>query len=307
MYHTSRKSTSAKAKWPIIFAHSNHKIGPQIPQIWLDVQTCHLKGSETTVPGIGSFNCININGNTSFPYLDIQLSWTEAVKLRFNVYKKPGKLIKYLNTDSHHHTNHKTAVLQGVELRLALLTMVSDKNKNLSLSEIYLDKHEALSIAGQIKTSEKMRTLREVLNNNSWSGPTRLETQSRAINKHDSLFIVKYANLGRSNGPINQIIRSTRNEFKLKWLHPRVIYSCHSNLQEKLLGNLKRIFLWGITDANLGCHPQNCPRNHTVNGLWAYGSNSYSCQTAGTVYKITCKDNGCNCFYIGKSQQYVKK
>jgi hypothetical protein len=54
-----------------------------------------------------------------------------------------------------------------VELRLALLTMVSDKNKNLSLSEIYLDKHEALSIAGQIKTSEKMRTLREVLNNNS--------------------------------------------------------------------------------------------------------------------------------------------
>ncbi len=111
-------------------------------EIWQPgLPTKVLEGSETTVPGIGSFNHININGNTSFPYLDIQLSWTDADKLRFNVY-----------TDSHHHTNHQTAVLQGVELRLALLTMVLDKNENLSLSDIYPDKHEALSIAGQIKT-----------------------------------------------------------------------------------------------------------------------------------------------------------
>jgi hypothetical protein len=39
-YHTGRKSTSAKVKWPI-FAHSYHKIGPQTPQICLDVHTCH--------------------------------------------------------------------------------------------------------------------------------------------------------------------------------------------------------------------------------------------------------------------------
>ncbi len=39
-YHTGRKSTSAKEKWPT-FAHSYHKIGPQTPQIWLDLQTCH--------------------------------------------------------------------------------------------------------------------------------------------------------------------------------------------------------------------------------------------------------------------------
>jgi hypothetical protein len=137
-------------------------------EIWQPgLPTKVLEGSETTVPGIGSFNCMSINGSTSFPYLDIQLSWTDAGKLRFNVYKKPGELNKYLNTDSHHHTNHKMAVLQGVELCLALLTMVSDKNKNLSLSDIYPDKHEAISIAGQIKTGEKMRTLCEVLNNNS--------------------------------------------------------------------------------------------------------------------------------------------
>jgi hypothetical protein len=123
---------------------------------------------ETTVPGIGSFNCININGNILSHNLISNYHGQMLAKLRFNVYKNPGKLIKYLNTNSHHHRNHKTAVLQGVELRLAMLATVSDKNKNLSLSDIYPDKHKALSIAGQIKTSEKMRTtLREVLNNNS--------------------------------------------------------------------------------------------------------------------------------------------
>jgi hypothetical protein len=59
------------------------------------------------------------------------------------------------------------AVLQRVELCLALLTTVSDEKENLSFSEIYPDKHEAFSIASQIKISEKMRTLCEVLNNNS--------------------------------------------------------------------------------------------------------------------------------------------
>jgi hypothetical protein len=135
--------------------------------IWQpDLPTKILKGSETTIPGIGTFNHINIKGNTSFSYLDIQLSWTDAGKLRFNVYKKPGKLIKYLNTGSYHHTHHKTAVLQGVKLCLNLLTTVLDKNKNLSLSDINPDKHEACSIAGQIKTGEK-RTICEVLNANS--------------------------------------------------------------------------------------------------------------------------------------------
>jgi hypothetical protein len=53
-----------------------------------------LEGSEVTITGIGTFDHVSVNGNRLFPYLDIQLSWTEAGKLRFNVYKKPGELIK---------------------------------------------------------------------------------------------------------------------------------------------------------------------------------------------------------------------
>jgi hypothetical protein len=89
-----------------------------------------------------------------------------------------------------------TLVLKGMEFCLALLTIVSDKNKNLSLLDIYPDKYEALSIAGQIKTGQMMRTLCKVLNNNSWSGPTRLEKQLCAINKRALFFFVKYVSLG---------------------------------------------------------------------------------------------------------------
>ncbi len=151
--------------------------------------------SEVTIPGIGTFHHVSINGNRLFPYLDIQLSWMEAGKLRFTVYKKPGEIIKYLNTDSHHYKKHKSAVLQGVELCLALLTTLLDKNEDLSLSDIYPDKHEALSIAKQIKPGKKMQIFCKVLNDNSTSGPARLDKRSRTVNKRDSLFIVKYVSL----------------------------------------------------------------------------------------------------------------
>jgi hypothetical protein len=76
---------------------------------------------EVLVEGIGTFHQVSINGITSFPYLDIQLSWNDKGKLYFGVYKKPGKLVKYLNHDSHHHHHHRAAVLAGVKLCLSLL------------------------------------------------------------------------------------------------------------------------------------------------------------------------------------------
>ena len=79
-----------------------------------------LAGSSVTVEGIGTFDRVTIFGEQSFPYLDIHLSWNENNKLTFGVHRKPGELVKYLNSDSHHHRHHKAVVLKGVELRLAL-------------------------------------------------------------------------------------------------------------------------------------------------------------------------------------------
>ncbi len=50
----------------------------------------------------------------------------------------------------------QSTVLSGVELRLALLTTMTLENANLSISVIYLDKHEALWTAGQLKPGQEM-------------------------------------------------------------------------------------------------------------------------------------------------------
>jgi hypothetical protein len=85
--------------------------------------------------------------------------------------------VKYLNKKSHHHKNHKSAVLSEVELQLALLTTVTADKQHLSMSDIYPSKHETLSISGQLKQNQKMRSLRDILDDESWSGPSRLEKQ----------------------------------------------------------------------------------------------------------------------------------
>ena len=114
-----------------------------------------LPDSEVIVEGIGTFHRVSIYGEASFPYLDVKISWGVDNRLNFNVYKKPRKLVKYLNHDSHHHRNHKRATLSGVELRLALLTTMTNDNANMSISDISPDKHDALSIAGQLKSNQK--------------------------------------------------------------------------------------------------------------------------------------------------------
>jgi hypothetical protein len=140
--------------------------------------------------------------------------------------------------DSHHHQHHKTAVLSGVELRLALLTTSIPANADLSLLDIYPNKDEALRLTGQLKLGQKMQTLSAVLDNKTSSGPARLEKQSHAVDKRDSFLIVKYASLGHSQQPIVKVVKHLKNLYRLKWLRPCVVFSRHANLQEKLLGDL---------------------------------------------------------------------
>jgi hypothetical protein len=136
---------------------------------------------------------VSINGNRSFLYLDIKLSWNKDNTLLFNVHRKPGKLVKYLNLNSHHHWHHKTAVLSGVELCLAFLTTRTPANADLSLLDIYPDKDEALRLTGQLTLGQKMQMLSAVLDNETSSGPARLKKQRRAVDKSESFLSVKYA------------------------------------------------------------------------------------------------------------------
>ncbi len=85
-----------------------------------------------------------------------------------------------------------------------------------------------------------------------------------------------------------------------------MVYSQYTNLQEKLLGDLRCKLLCGIVDADLGQRPCNYPPRFKVNGVCSYGGDK-TCRTSGTVYKVMCKANeNRKCFYIGKSQRYIK-
>jgi hypothetical protein len=163
-------------------------------------------------------------------------------------------------------------------------------NADMSMSKIYPDKHNALSLVGQFRPGAQMCTLRAILKDITKSGPIRLAKQSRQKDKQDTFFIVKYANLGKGIRPINQVIKRLLDAYRLKWLRPRVVYSQHTNLQENLLGDLRRKLLWGIVDADLGQCPCNCPCRFKVNGECAYGGDD-TCRTSGTMYKVTCKAN----------------
>jgi hypothetical protein len=133
-----------------------------------------------------------------------------------------------------------------------------------------------------------MQTLSAVLNNETSSGPARLKKQSRAINKRDSFLIVKYASLGHSQWPIVKVVKHLRNLYHLKWLRPRMVFSRHANLQEKLLWDLRRKVLWGVADADFGLRPCNYPRQYKVNKECAYGGERFTCRAARSVYKISC-------------------
>ena len=134
-----------------------------------------LPNSSVSVVAIGSFHTVSINRDATFPYLIIKLLRDEDNTLTFDIHRKPGRLVKYLNTDSHHHPHHKTVVLSSAELRLALLTIHTPGNADLSLLDIYPDKHKALRLARQLKPGQMMQTLSAVLNDESRSGPVRLE------------------------------------------------------------------------------------------------------------------------------------
>ncbi len=138
------------------------------------------------------------------------------------------------------------------------MKQASSADADLSLLDIYPDKDEALRLTGQLKLGQKMQTLSAVLDDKMSSGPARLEKQSRAVDKRDSFLIVKYASLGHSQQPIVKLVKHLRNLYRLKWLRPCEVFSRHANLQEKLLGDLQRKVLWGVTDADFGPCPCNC-------------------------------------------------
>ena len=106
---------------------------------------------------------VKVIGDPTFPYLDMSMFYDENENLAFKVFLKPGAKFKYLNVSSCHTLQCKDAIPRGVCIRHAELTTRTEANENLSLSEIYPDLHQELTIAGHLSGDQKLPTLGNVL------------------------------------------------------------------------------------------------------------------------------------------------
>ena len=71
---------------------------------------------------------VSIEKGKGFPYLDMELVWSEQGELQFQVYMKPNQQMKYLNKGSAHTHACFKAIPNGVYQRLAKLTTMTEEN-----------------------------------------------------------------------------------------------------------------------------------------------------------------------------------
>jgi hypothetical protein len=73
---------------------------------------------------------ISVDENNFFPFLDMEMYWTQEKELNFRVHIKPNQTITYLNSQSNHPGFVLKAIPSGVIQRLTKLTSVNEMNKN---------------------------------------------------------------------------------------------------------------------------------------------------------------------------------
>ena len=241
-----------------------------------------------------------IDQNPFFPFLDMQLSWSENGDLTFGVFIKPNQQLKYLNKGSSHTPGCFKAIPKGVLHRLTKLTTINDDNKGKRIDEIYPVYITALTKSELVKTDD-LPTLGDLQTERE---KELADTTTQAIKKQRQRDRKRaiYFKIGFSNywgKPIHKLIKDIKKKFpSLSWLRVSMSYHRFVNLRELFQGDLNAKISEGIKSLdfeNLDCNckkPENCPYKG-------------KCRRAIVVYKATCLKTGKQ--YIGNTQQYVKK
>jgi hypothetical protein len=107
---------------------------------------------EDTAPKVGGK--VGTYTENEFPFLDMELSWSDNGTLKFGVHMKLNQQLKYLNTGSAHTPGCFKAIKTGVCYRLTKLTTVDEDSVDLKLDEIYPEHFDALNKANLLKDFE---------------------------------------------------------------------------------------------------------------------------------------------------------
>ena len=194
--------------------------------------TCDVWKQEELEPKTSSNKKVTLNNEDSFPYLDMELFWSETNDLQFRVHLKPNQQLKYLNIGSAHTASCFRAIPEGVCQRLAKLTTPTNKNKHLPLDSTYPKHFEALRHAGLI--NDEPPTLEnelEKIESNKLITKTDRKKKQKVRERSRSIFFC----VGSSNAwktPIHKIIAKAKARFGLTWIRVSMSYHKFTNLKE---------------------------------------------------------------------------
>jgi hypothetical protein len=242
---------------------------------------------------------VSIERGKGFPYLDMELIWSEQKELQFQVYMKPNQQLKYLNKGSTHTGAVFKAIPKGVYQRLAKLTTMTEMNGNLTLKEIYPKHFKALEhanlVKGKIPTLRETKLEIETLKMLSEASKAAKEKKGRE-RKRAIYFCAGYSKTWIT--PIHKTIQALKDRFELTWLRFSMSYHRFTNLRETLQGDLQGKINLGVESKDFMKEDCNCKGNK--------GDCNYDgiCRDKVVVYEITCKDTGM--VYIGQTQQNFK-
>ncbi len=265
--------------------------------------TCSL-GLDETVNTIEPYEVedkmVSIERSKTFPYLDMELYWSESQQLQFRVHLKPNQQLKYLNKGSTHTNACFKAIPSGVFNRLAKLTTVTEENKNKRLDELY-PKHTTILTNAGLVTNKQIPTLTEEItksNNRKKPTTTRLAKQKERDRKRTMHFCVGYSKAWKT--PIHKVISKQKAKFNLPWIRVSMSYHRFNNLREIFQGDLTHKLNLDVESLDFQTRECNC---RPGKGEKKCGYNNI-CRNSIIIYKVEC--NNTKKVYIGNTQQHFK-
>ena len=248
---------------------------------------------------------LTIINDKVFPYLDMEMYWTDRGDLNFQIHMKPNQKLKYLNSDSTHLPSTLRAIPAGVLDRLSKLTSKSKKLENVRIDKVYPKHAAALKIAGIAPDIFPTFSELENLRGKKTKEEKEIEKKEKRLRrKRESFFCIGVSPCSLrtpKHPPMHVIIKKLRDKYELKWLRVNMSYHKFPNLAQAFMGDLTAKLTNGVKSRDFEDEPCNCTARSKVNGVCMFGG---ECRKSIVIYKAECQK--CKMCYIGNTQTKVK-
>ena len=171
------------------------------------------------------------------------------------------------------------------------------------MEELYPFHYKALKTVGLTpKVPPTLRQIRKRLKMSLQMKREREMKNARRKNSRQTYFCVGVNKVFKGKNAIHITIKRLRDKYNLKWLRVSMSYHKFPNLGKIFGGDLSGKLMREVKSVDFMDRPCNCSVVSKVDGKCIFGDN---CRKSIVVYKCECTI--CGKFYIGNTQNHVKK